>query len=253
MSYSVLIADDELHARTYLKQLLKTETDLTLVGQCASGKEVIQFCKNLVPDILLLDIQMPGMNGIETAKNLMEADQKPLIIFTTAFDQYALDAFQVEALAYLLKPFSKTDLTKCLNKVRTALENQSKLEFSDRINRLWERFNRPAPVFLQYLTVKIKGLEERIDLNDVLYFISNSEYIEIHSQQGKYLQRYALKMLADQLPPQFKRIHRSIIINQQKLKSWHYLNNNTFRFDMVNDTQLVSSRTYKSDIETWLS
>ena len=252
MSYTVLIADDEQHARSYLATLLAGHTDLLLLAQCASGKEVIAFSKNKVPDILLLDIQMPGLNGIETARKLMMNEKRPFIIFTTAFDQYAIEAFRVEAIDYLLKPFSKEDLNNSLNKARLALEQKNKVDFSDRISRLWQRFSKARTPWLEEVVVKVKGLEHRIPLNEVYYFKSDAEYIAVHTAKGKYLQRYALKMLEEQLPPHFLRIHRSLVINQNMIKAYKYLFNNTFQFELNDGTILQSSRSYKTQVKLWL-
>lgn len=252
MSYSVLIADDEPHARDYLVRLVKEETALALIGQCASGNEVLAFCKTLTPDILLLDIQMPGLNGIDTAHQLMQSEARPIIIFTTAFDQYAIDAFNVAALAYLLKPFSKADFQKTLERALSQLAQRDKVQFSERINRLWERYRKPPAHYIEGLTVKVKGLDKNLPVQDIIYLQSDSEYAAIHTLEGKYLQRLALKILEDQLPPGFKRIHRSVILNTEMIESWQYLQNNTFRFLMKNGEQLTSSRTYKKTIEGWL-
>lgn len=253
MSYSVLIADDEPHARAHLQRLVENAPELKFLGAYANGNEVLKYCKTLSPDIILLDIEMPGLNGIDTAHQLAQRNNNSLIIFITAYDQHAVKAFELEAIGYLLKPFSVDDFAKVINKAAQQIEMHQKIKFNERIEQLWERMRKPATEFLEHLEIKDKGLIKRINIADISCVLSDSEYIQVCTLNHNYLYRQSLELIGNQLPPHFKRIHRSHIVNIQKIKSWKYLNNGTYQFELTNNTTLKSSRSYQDSIKQWLS
>ena len=248
MKYSVLIADDEPHARDYLRQLVEGAEHLDLKGVCESGTAVLKFCKTFTPQIILLDIQMPGLNGVETARQLMAQDSPPVIVFTTAFDQYAIEAFEVAALAYLLKPFSKAQWEQAMLRARAWVDTHQKAQFDLQMQALFERYQGSQSSHLEYFDIKEKGLVHRVLCGDILYIVSDSEYVRLHTARQYWLQRTALELLDQQLSPSFLRIHRSYIINRDKVMNWQYLNNGTYRFEMADGQELKSSRSYQQFI-----
>ena len=248
----MIIADDEPNAREYLVQLINEMPSLKLMGAYKNGAEVIQFCKTMVPDIILLDIEMPGINGIDTARKLMQMNPNCLILFITAYDHYAIAAFELMAIGYLLKPFSTNEFEKVINRAEQMLQDRDKLQFQERIERLWKHYHSPKKTFLKTIEIKEKGLIVTVQVSDILFIKSDSEYVQITTHKGTYLQRQSLTLLLDQLPDHFHRIHRSYILNSDKIQSWRYLVNGTFQFQLAQDFSIRSSRSYQNSINDWL-
>jgi len=250
-TYTVLVVDDEPHARRFLSTLLEKNEAFHLLSECTNGREAINFCKTQTPDIIFLDIQMPGMTGMEVAYQLRKTDS--LVIFSTAYDQYAIQAFEVEALDYLIKPFTDKRFNEVLNRAKEMIELNQRKVFSDRVERLFKTFNRSSSPSLTEIVILNKGLEEIIPVTDILYIESSSVYVIIHTKWKQFIYRTTLELLTSQLPKEFIRIHRSYIVNDTFVRKSRYLNNNTFSFEMVNDKVLKSSRTYKKAIAAFLS
>ncbi|MEP1096015.1 MAG: LytTR family DNA-binding domain-containing protein [Cyclobacteriaceae bacterium] len=249
-TYTVLVVDDEPHARRFLSALLEKNDAFHLLGECANGREAINFCKTQVPDIIFLDIQMPGMTGIEVAYQLRKTES--LVIFSTAYDQYAIQAFEVEALDYLIKPYTDKRFNEVLKRAKEMIDLNQRRAFSQRVERLFQSFNRSSSPSLTEIIILNKGLEERIPVTDILYIESSSVYVIIHTKRKQFIYRTTLELLTTQLPKGFMRIHRSFIINDAFVRRSKYLNNNTFSFEMANDKVLKSSRTYKKAVAEFL-
>lgn len=253
MTRSVLIADDEPNARQYMTQLIESRPDLKLVATLSNGQEVLDFCRTWMPDILLLDIEMPGVTGMEVARSLSRKMTQSIIIFSTAYDQYAIAAFEVAAVGYLLKPFSKAQFNEVMDRANDQLLTINKAHFSEKIQTVWDQLGQTSNTHLEAITIKEKGLIRTIKVEEIIYFESDSEYVKIHARQGTDLQRIALNVLTQQLPPAFHRIHRSIILNACCIVSHKYLSDNRFQFTMSNGAQLTSSRSYQPSINQWLT
>lgn len=251
MKYSVLIADDEANARNYLSRLVERDERLHLLGTKTNGLEVMQFCKTLAPDILLLDIEMPGMNGLEAARKVMKTNPNCLIVFTTAYNEYAISAFELEAIGYLLKPFTNDDFGSVMDRSIKLLEVREKAKFNDQIERLWEKMRIPERVYLESLEIKDRGLVQSVRVEDIFYIKSSSEYAELVTASNSHLYRISLDMLSQQLPPYFHRIHRSYLINNQHVMKCQYQNNGTYDFRFPNDEVLTSSRSYQEAIRAF--
>lgn len=246
MNYSILIADDEPHARRYLKSLISKFSDTSEVFECKNGEEVLEFVSHKTIDILFLDINMPGLNGIEVASKLI--DTNSLIIFCTAYDQYALNAFELEAFDYLLKPFENKRFQLVLNRAKSTLEIRKQANFSSKFAELFYEYNQSLSPHLSEFIIKEKGFEKKIAVNDVLYLEASSVYVVINLLEKKYLYRVALNLLEQQLPNYFIRIHRSFIINSKQVVNCKYLNNSTYMLQLKNDETIISSRKYKEVI-----
>jgi two-component system LytT family response regulator len=251
MTYTVLVVDDEPHARRFLVSLLGKDSAIHVLGECANGREALNFCKNQTPDIIFLDIQMPGLSGLEVAYQLRKTNS--LIIFSTAFDQYAIQAFEVEALDYLIKPFTDKRFNEVLERAKKMIELNQRKVFSDRVERMYQSYSQKTTPTISELVIPNKGLEDRVPVSEIIYFESSSVYVIIHTKQKQFIYRSALELLSKQLPKQFIRIHRSLIINFDLILSSRYLNNNTFSFKMKNEKELISSRSYKKTISEFLS
>lgn len=246
MSISVLIVDDEPHARRYIRNLLLKDHEINVVGECKNGREALVFIKEHKPDIILLDIQMPGITGIEVADQVKETNS--VVIFTTAYDQYALKAFEVEALNYVLKPFDEHRFFEVINKAKDVIEHNQQIQFSEKLLNLYSSFKQSqSPHFTEFV-IKEKGLHRIIKIKDVLLLEARSVYVILHIDKDAILHRTTLNTLEAELPANFIRIHRSYIINKDYISEYKYLNNNTFSFKLHNNKEVISSRSYKMSI-----
>jgi len=246
MRLSVLTADDEPHARRYIKKLLAQDDDIEVIYECKNGREVLNFLKTKVPSIIFLDINMPGISGVEVAARLKETAS--IIIFSTAYDQYALKAFEVEAFDYLLKPFDSKRFYDVLQRAKLTVERVQKASFSDKLTGLYTEYHQSMTPHVTEFVVKEKGFERSIHIDEVLYVEASAVYAVLHLEKGNVLYRAALNLLEQQLPANFMRIHRSYIINCDFIASSKYLNNSTYLITMKNEAVIISSRKYKDSI-----
>ncbi len=251
MRISVLLVDDEPHARRHVKNLISKDEDIAVINECKNGKEVLNFLKHKEPNIIFLDINMPGINGVEVASKLKHLNS--LIIFSTAYDQYALKAFELEAFDYLLKPFEDERFYDVLQRAKNEIEKRQQAEFSQKFTSLYQEYNNTISPHLTIFTIKEKGFENKIKVDEVYYIEASTIYAILHIQNKKILYRAALNLLEKQLPPNFIRVHRSFIINKNFIKNYKYLNNNTFMITLLNEDVIISSRKYKENISSKLA
>lgn len=246
MRLSILVVDDEPHARRHIKGLISKDEDVEVIYECKNGKEVLNFLKHQIPSIIFLDINMPGINGVEVASQLKAVNS--LIIFSTAYDEYALKAFELEAFDYLLKPFEDNRFFEVLKRAKNEVEIRQQAEFSQKFTSLYKEYNNTLSPHLTEFIIKEKGFEHKIHVEDILYIEASTIYAVLHLKGKKILYRAALNLLEQQLPSNFIRVHRSFIINQNFINDNKYLNNNTFLITLSNDDVIISSRKYKDSI-----
>lgn len=242
-----IIVDDEPHARRYLSELLIQDLEIEILATLKNGREAIEFLTNNEADLVFLDIHMPGINGLEVVKQLPE-NRKPIVIFTTAYDQYAIKAFEEDALDYLLKPFDNQRLKKSLERIKTQLTLHQQSDLNEKISALYENFQDSQSSFLTEFILKDKGFERALKCKDIEWIEASSVYAELNTKTKKHLYRIAMNELESQLPPSFMRIHRSLIVNTEMVLRTKYLNNNTYELHMESGVVLVTSRSYKSQI-----
>lgn len=202
----ILIVDDEQLARERLQRhLLELDSSYELI-QAENGLVALEQSKQHSPDIVLLDIRMPGMDGIETATKLSTLDIPPAIIFTTAYDEYALDAFDTHAIAYLLKPIRKEKLDKALQAAK-------------RLNKVQLQNIQPEKSETQdkHLSVRIHSGLRKIELDDIFYFQAEQKYVTVKYRHGEVLIEESLKSLEARFNETFIRIHRNALISKQQL------------------------------------
>jgi two-component system LytT family response regulator len=251
MRLSVLVVDDEPHARRHIKKLLSSDSEIEVIYECKNGKEVLKFLKTKVPSIIFLDINMPGINGVEVAASLKTVNT--LIIFSTAYDQYALRAFELEAFDYLLKPYENKRFYEVLQRAKVSLEKNKQAEFSKKFASLYNEYNNSVTPHLTEFIIKEKGFVHSINVDEVLYLEASSIYVILHLHDKRVLYRAAMNLLEQQLPTGFIRVHRSFIINKEYVRHLKYLNNSTYMFTLVNDDVIISSRKYKGLINDTFS
>lgn len=234
----ILIADDEQSARELIVYYLSQTSYDAMILQAADGKTALELLSVENPDILFLDVKMPELNGIEVLK-LRDVAPLPAIIFTTAFDEYALPAFDHEAVDYLLKPFGKERFDKALEKAIRYIQFMK---------------NADSKPWLEQLSIKKGNKTQLIAVNEVEYFHSHGAYVEVFSANNTSLINTPLYELEAALDPaRFTRIHRSLIISLKKITEIRSLPNGDFIVVMNNGEQLRGSRTYRSNVKKMIS
>lgn len=226
-----LIVDDEPIACEGLKVMLAKDDEIDVVGICFIGIEAIKKIKELKPDLLFLDIQMPKVSGFDVLEALIP-DERPITIFVTAYDQYALQAFDANAIDYLMKPFDDARFNQTLQKAKQYFHQAKSLEMKEKLTSLLNymgnsAFPNPDKKYLTRLSIKNAGEIVFIKVLDIDWIEADDYYVNVHSQGKRYLLRESLANLESQLDPsQFLRIHRCTIINIDRIKSvQQYFNN----------------------------
>ncbi len=208
MQLRVLIVDDEELARKRLRRLLKKfEPEMEIVGEAGNGEEAVERIDALRPDLIFLDVQMPGCDGFEVVRRLK---WKPHIVFATAFDEFALKAFEENTVDYLLKPIEQRRLDRTVEKLRGLFERHG-LQRDDSVERLLSRL---AAAPLKRLQVRLGDRILLVNANDVMYFEAKDKYTILHTPEQKYVVDLTLAQLESRLDAEeFIRIHRSTIVN----------------------------------------
>lgn len=203
----ILIVDDEQLARQRLRYMLSGSDEHVIVGEAATGEQALTQTQKLNPDLVFMDIRMPGMDGLEAASYLSKLDNPPAIIFTTAFSEHALSAFDTNAVAYLLKPIKLEQLEKSI-------------QSASRLNRaqITQLKNDENPNSRSNICVKIRGALELVPIEDIIYFKADQKYITLRTEEHEYLIEESLKALESEFESRFTRIHRNALVAE------HYIN-----------------------------
>ncbi len=209
MKFKVLIVDDEPPARERLRSLLAELGDVDIVGEAANGEEALAQAFELSPDIVLLDVRMPGIDGMEAGRRLADLAEPPAVIFTTAFDEYALDAFDAKAVAYLLKPIRREKLAAAIS--QAARLTRPQLAQAQASARFAEKRT--------HIAVRQRETTKLIPIGDILCFQADQKYTTVRHSQGEALIEESLRSLEDELSAEFVRIHRSALVSVQHLEA----------------------------------
>ncbi|MBS2096986.1 LytR/AlgR family response regulator transcription factor [Carboxylicivirga linearis] len=234
--YKALIIDDEPLARNIIKSYLKPWANIEVVEECSNGFEALKAVREHQPDLMFLDIQMPKVNGLE----LMEVIDDPVhVVFTTAYDQYALKAFELNAVDYLLKPFNEKRFANAVQKVLQKLEVGENYN-----NQQIQTMQDQAEEKLERIVVKKGSKLEVIPLDDILYLEAQDDYVMIYTNSGHFLKAKTMKYFENHLPTEnFIRIHRSYLVNAEKIKRLEPYNKDTQLAVINDDCKLKVSRT----------
>ncbi len=237
----IIIIDDEPLARSIVMSYLADYSDIDIVAECNNGFEGIKAIDEHQPDLLFLDIQMPKINGFEMLELL---DEHPSVIFTTAFDEYAIKAFEASAVDYLLKPFTKERFDKAMEKW---LQSEGKL--SDKVHQIDEITQKQPDEGLR-IVVKDGGTIQIIPTSDVVYIEAYDDYVKIHTDKRYFLKKKTMNYYEQALnSTDFIRIHRSYIINVNYLTRIDAFEKNSYRATMTNQAQVPISRSAYSDLK----
>jgi two-component system LytT family response regulator len=251
MKIRVLIVDDEPWARRRIVALLAGESDVEVVGECGDGAEAIAKIGELAPDLVFLDVQMPEVDGFEVLEAVGPA-RMPRVVFATAYDSYALRAFDAQALDYLLKPFDDERFGQALRRARRDLQ-QSKAASDLRLERLLESLPQSRK-FLQRLVVKAGGRVVFLRTNDVDWLEASGNYVTLHLGHESHLLRTTMNALEPKLDPeQFIRIHRSTIVNLNRVKELSPWFHGEQTLALNDGTRLTVGRAFRERLKHLLS
>ena len=204
----VLIVDDEQPARDRLRTILEDEDGFIVAGEARNGQEALVECERLSPDVILLDIRMPGLDGIETAQHLNTLETRPAVVFTTAYDEYAIDAFEARAIGYVLKPVRRAKLLAALNHA-SSLTSQALTDVAADANLDESR---------KHICARAHGELRLIPIESVSSFQADQKYVAVHHDNGCDLIDESLKSLEAEFAGRFVRIHRSALVAVERIE-----------------------------------
>jgi len=246
-----LIVDDEPIARARVLSLLREEPDVDVVGECGSGTQAVSAIKATSPDLVFLDVQMPEMDGFEVARAL-GPERMPALVFVTAFDQYALQAFECHALDYLLKPFSAQRFKSALSHARQQLAQRQATTIGRQLLEILPDM-RPREPVRDRLVVRSSGRVYFVRIADIDWCEAAGNYVRLHIGQQTHLVRGTMSHLESQLDPaQFVRIHRSAIVNVERIQELRSSFNGEYLITLNDKTRLTLSRGYREGLQARL-
>lgn len=230
-----LIVDDEVLARDLVRNLLRREEDVEIIGECDNGRDALALIRKLQPDLLFLDVQMPGLSGIDVGKRL-EVVKSPYIVYVTAYDRYAMEAFDVQALDYLLKPLRAERFSAAVQRARRSLQRDG------------------HAVGDGHLQVREGRRLFAIPWSEILYLESANQYVRVHTEGREHLLARSLASLEKILPQdRFVRIHRSALVNLEFVEQVVGLGNGTHEVILLNGQRLTLSRSRRAALHRLLA
>lgn len=245
---TTLIVDDEPLARERLLGLLSAEADIEVLGQCRDGEEAVSAIHERHPDLVLLDVEMPRMDGFEVIDTI-GPDRMPMVIFVTAYDQHAIKAFQVRALDYLLKPFDRERFNDALQRARTQIESQASGDLGRRLMALMKDLKRDAPK-TDRLVVKSGGRLFFLRADEIDWIEAAGNYVRLHVGPQSHLLRETMNGIEARLDPErFFRIHRCRIVNVERIQEMQPWLNGEYSVVLRTGARLTLSRGYRERLQ----
>ena len=246
MPLTVLLVDDEPLAREGLRILLARDPDIAAIHDAKNGHEAVARIREVRPDLVFLDVQMPEMDGFDALREI-GADQMPAVVFVTAHDKYAIDAFEINAIDYLLKPVTEERFAKALARVK------ARLDASDDTNRqilsLLETIASPAQ-YLKRLAVRTAGKTVLVDVADIDWIEAAENYVQLHTSRSNHLLHVTMSTLEKSLDPGiFLRIHRSVIVNVTRIRELQPVMHGEYAITLTSGARLQSGRNYSERLK----
>lgn len=262
-----LLVDDERLARRGLELRLAAAQDFEIVGECENGREAIEKVRTLAPDVMFLDIQMPGLSGFDVLAALPQ-DTLPVVVFVTAFDRYALDAFEARALDYLLKPVDDQRLAVALERIRRQIDTRDSLSRHEKIlalladvhgsgeldaEAMLARIAAPAARYPEILAIRTGRDVVRVRAAEIDWIDAAGDYMCIHAAGQTHVLRATMKQLQSALDPAlFQRVHRSAIVNLARVRKLRPHANGEYFLTLEGGQELKLSRTHRDTVELLL-
>lgn len=244
----VLLVDDEPLAREMIREMLVDDPEVEIVGECVNGREAVESIQEHNPDLIFLDVQMPEIGGFEVLEALKSV-KVPHVIFVTAYDQYAVRAFEVHALDYLLKPFDRERFESAWRRAKSHILAARNGEVDQRILAILEEL-KAGPKYLERLVIKSGGRVFFLDTDDIDWIEAEGNYVSVHTGKKSHLLRETISSLESQLDPkQFLRIHRSSIVKIDRIKELQPWFHGEYRVLLQDGTQLTLSRNYRENLQ----
>ena len=247
----VVVVDDEPLVRLGLRRTLQEIPGVELVADCRQGLEALKVIRKEKPDLLLLDVQMPGLTGFDVVDALEDAE-RPAVIFVTAFDEYAVRAFEIQAVDYLLKPFDDERVARAIGRARQRLKSDRASAGDADLAGLVSLSNDKAP-YLERLLVRDRSRTEVIAVSEVEWFEAADNYVRLHLAARRELVRETLSALESRLDPaRFRRVHRSAMVNLARVRALKVEQSGDGTLTLQSGAQVPVSRTYRKDLEAAL-
>jgi two-component system LytT family response regulator len=235
-----LIVDDEELARQRLRELLDEEADVELIGEAADGDTAVESIRKLKPDLVWLDIQMPGCDGFEVLERL--GSVVPVVVFVTAYDQYAIRAFDAMALDYVLKPFDRTRFRRALERARSSLAARDASSLSEQMTALLAERGQDYP---RRMVVREAGRIHFVQVDDIRWVEAQGNYVKLHTPSGSPMLRCTMTEMESRLDPRrFARTHRSTIVCLRHIRQMSPLAGGDYRILLDDTTELICSRSH---------
>jgi two-component system LytT family response regulator len=252
MTLRVLIVDDEDVARQRVRRLLAREQDVEIVGEASDGVQAVESIRTLSPDLVFLDVQMPEVDGFAVLERL-RPHAVPEVVFVTAYDDYALRAFEVHAVDYLRKPFDATRFKEAFARARRRLASAQADERARKLDALLAQIQAQPPRSRERLMVRADGRLYFVRVDDIDWIEAAGNYVKLHVGRETHLMRETMAGIEALLDPsRFLRIHRSAIVNLDRVREMQPWFSGEYTVILRDGTQLRLSRVYRDRLETWM-
>jgi two-component system LytT family response regulator len=249
MGIKVLIVDDERPARTMIRALLGGRDEIEIVGECENGQEAIGAIVSRQPDLIFLDVQMPETDGFEVIERLAGSESLPHIVFVTAYDQYAVRAFEKGALDYLLKPFDRERFERALKRAVSQIQSRKQEDFGERLLSLLNERGGAADEYLERLIVKREGRVFFLKTADIFWIQAEGNYVLLHTERQKHYFREPISSLENKLDPRrFRRIGRGAIVNLEAVSELQQWSRGDYLVILKNGVELKLSHRYRENL-----
>ncbi len=255
MNIRTLIVDDEPLARERLRTLLEDEHDVEVVGECSNGVEAVADILETTPDLVLLDIEMPELDGFSVLERVRQAtDQLPSVVFITAYHKYAIRAFEMHALDYLLKPFEVERLRQSVSRVRERMQNERTEDVRERILSMLGEIHSERRTYLERFAVQADERIFFVRTDEVEWIEAAGNYVRIHTATGSHMVRGTMQAVEAQLDPsRFLRVHRSAIVAVDRISEVQPWFRGEFKVVLAGGATLTVTRTYRDGLQDLLS
>ena len=249
MPLTTLIVDDEPLAREGLRMLVSRDPEVTAIHEAKDGREAVAMIRNTQPDLVLLDVQMPEMDGFAVVQDV-GAERMPAVVFVTAHDQYAIQAFEISAIDYLLKPVTEERFAQALARAKLRIRLRPADEANRQILSLLETIASPRR-YLKRLAVRSAGKTLFVDVEDVDWIEAAENYVQLHTARSGHLLHVAMNTIEKSLDPEmFQRIHRSVIVNVRRIRELQPALHGEYVITLQNGVRLQSGRMYHERLKS---